>query len=47
MRDRLTTVGELAGATSIVVGCCLAWLPFGLIVGGVALVAVSYLAGDS
>ena len=33
LRDALV----LAGSTAIIAGCCLAWLPLGLIVGGLAL----------
>lgn len=39
-----TTVIELVGALLVAIGCGMAWLPLGLIVGGAMLVGIGYLA---
>ena len=45
--DRLTTVGEVAGGSLVAVGFGLFALPLGLIVGGVELIGLSYLAAGA
>lgn len=49
MRERLTTLGELAGFGAITAGFWMIAPAFGLIVGGAAAVVTSYTAagGDS
>lgn len=47
MRQRLTTVGELVGMVAVTVGAWDLSRALGLIVGGVCLVAVSYLEADA
>ena len=46
MRDRMTTAGEVVGGLLVTIGAGLIALPAGLIVGGVLLVALSYLAAS-
>ncbi|MFF2274204.1 hypothetical protein ACFVTX_18160 [Agromyces sp. NPDC058136] len=41
--DTLTTVLEFAGAAAIAYGVALMFLPAGIIVGGAALIGLSYL----
>lgn len=45
MRDLLTTIAELAGATAITIGVALLSVPAGIITGGAALIALGYLEG--
>lgn len=47
MRERLTTLGELAGAALVTVGAWDLARPLGLIVGGLTLIGVSYLEARS
>jgi hypothetical protein len=46
MRDRLTTCGELVGATAITAGCAMWSTALAFIVGGAVLIGVSVLAAD-
>ena len=46
MRDRMTTAGEVVGGLLVAIGAGLIALPAGLIVGGILLVALSYLAAS-
>lgn len=45
MRKLLTSAGEIAGMATASVGLWLAWRPLGVIGAGVAVFAVSYMAG--
>lgn len=45
MRDRLTTLGELAGIGAVAAGCWLVAPALGLIVAGAGLFAASFAAG--
>lgn len=45
MRKLLTSLGELAGMATTTVGLWWAWRPLGVIGAGVAVFAVSYVAG--
>lgn len=45
MRERLTTVLELAGLVSVTTGAAMIYTPAGFLVGGAAAVLVGYLAG--
>lgn len=48
MRDLLTTIAEVVGATAITIGAAMIAAPLGFIVAGVVLIAGSILmAGDS
>lgn len=46
MRDYVTTALEVAGMAAITAGAALIWLPVGLIVGGLCLLAVSLFGGS-
>ena len=46
MRERLTTLGELVGMSAVTIGAWDLSRSFGLIVGGVCLVVVSFLEAD-
>lgn len=45
MREHVTTALEIAGMAAITAGAALIWLPVGLIVGGVCLLAVGLFGG--
>lgn len=45
MRDKLTTLGELAGITLTAAGFAMFSVPLGVIAAGLGLFAVSFAAG--
>jgi hypothetical protein len=47
MRSKLTTLAEVVGAALVAVGAGMIYVPAGVVVAGVALAGVGYLAGDS
>lgn len=46
MRAALTTALEIAGMAAITAGAAMIWLPVGLIVGGLCLLAVGLFGGS-
>lgn len=46
MRSILSTVGELIGAALVAVGAGMAWPPAGVMVAGVAVLAMSFQQGE-
>ena len=36
----------ITGTAAVAIGCCMIWLPLGIIVGGVELIALSILCGS-
>jgi hypothetical protein len=47
MRAVITSLGEVVGLAGVAVGFGMAWLPLGVVAGGVGLFAICYkLGGD-
>jgi hypothetical protein len=46
MREHVTTALEVAGMAAVTAGAAMIWLPVGLIVGGLFLLAVGVFGGS-